>query len=426
MYPPSPFAVPIGSFQTPVQPPSTDPSEGPLFYIPVNCDWMPYVAGALQQLLLQTTWAGTPDEIALAQNRAFNIIAQFNCMTAKQLNQLCPDTPGEGCDDCMGCCVRFQNGVLQTLDCGVWVDVPGQPEGGIGGPTQPGPGAPQAPAGGCVTYHAAVDARGSWLMPTLVNTGDILTPSAWQGATTDVGPVGRWNCYTGLQFALGTCQGSPIIDGSAYAPSLPIGIPLFLVGGVYYDARVPLTVPGSIVNAPLAVLINYAPGGDYHGNMTLDIEFCNNQAVTFTHVFDFTLSDGGWVETPQSEGPGCTAAGAVYTAGVGWALFECPSIGASYINVGVAFTDTALTSVTLELSLSNGNPATSDFELFGTIGSTESQLFHNNPPWPLDLILGGGVSGTFNHIRFRLGIDNNADTDVLVKATITGTGTDPF
>jgi len=73
----------VGSFPSPVTPPNVDPDASPTKSIAINCQWLPYVRGALQQLLLQATWAGDAGAIALAQQRAFNLIDLFQeCSSA--------------------------------------------------------------------------------------------------------------------------------------------------------------------------------------------------------------------------------------------------------------------------------------------------------------------------------------------------------
>jgi len=72
-----PYAQGRGSFLRPVVPPQVDPDASPTITVTLSCQWLPYVRGALKQLLLQATWQGTPADILLAQQRAFNLIDLF-------------------------------------------------------------------------------------------------------------------------------------------------------------------------------------------------------------------------------------------------------------------------------------------------------------------------------------------------------------
>jgi len=79
VYPPSPYAKPIGSFQTPVLPPTSAPADSPTKSFSINCQWLPYVRGALKQLLLQSTWnlEGTELSLGEIQGAVFDLIDIF-------------------------------------------------------------------------------------------------------------------------------------------------------------------------------------------------------------------------------------------------------------------------------------------------------------------------------------------------------------
>jgi len=89
--PDSPFAVPKGSFPDPLPLPTEDPDASPGLTVTVACSWLPYVRGALQQLLLQSTWkTSDPDQLLLAQQRAFNLIDLFQECSTAVLPFACP------------------------------------------------------------------------------------------------------------------------------------------------------------------------------------------------------------------------------------------------------------------------------------------------------------------------------------------------
>jgi len=76
VFPDNPYSPPRGSFTTPVPPPLVDANAEPGISLFINCDWLPYVRGALQQLLLQSTWkVDTPAQLLLAQQRAATLIS---------------------------------------------------------------------------------------------------------------------------------------------------------------------------------------------------------------------------------------------------------------------------------------------------------------------------------------------------------------
>lgn len=82
MWADSDYAPSRGSFLRPVAPPVVDPTTAPTITITISCAWLPFIRGALQQLLLQATWQGDAPTLLEAQQRAFNLIDLFQeCAT---------------------------------------------------------------------------------------------------------------------------------------------------------------------------------------------------------------------------------------------------------------------------------------------------------------------------------------------------------
>lgn len=91
MWPDEPYAPPRGSFNRPVPVPSQDPGDTPSLTVSVACSWLPYIRGALQQLLLQATWdTDDPAQLLLTQERAFALIDIFKECNASDLPFSCP------------------------------------------------------------------------------------------------------------------------------------------------------------------------------------------------------------------------------------------------------------------------------------------------------------------------------------------------
>lgn len=79
MWPDSPFASPRGSFQRPVLPPGAAPDVAPTKTVTVACAWLPFIRGALQQLLLEATWQPTTTPGLLqVQEWVFQLIDIFD------------------------------------------------------------------------------------------------------------------------------------------------------------------------------------------------------------------------------------------------------------------------------------------------------------------------------------------------------------
>lgn len=234
--------------------------------------------------------------------------------------------------------LRFQNGVLQGLCCGVWEDISGQLPGGIGGSDQPGSGTPIPQAGQCTTYKAKVTVTNPWLLPTLVSAGDVIQCSLFGGATTNSAPLGRWNCEDGQVFQLGQCQGFKGFSSGNPAPSLATGCVMIQIGSSYFDANSPVTVPSGVNAQQAALVLNYPTGGSPAGDITCDLQICNNGAVTWTSTLDFTISPYSSVVTPHF---------GAYVAGVGYeGTFE-DSASLSIVQLVIAVSGAHISSMSM-------------------------------------------------------------------------------
>lgn len=290
MYPKSPYAVPVGSFRSPVAIPTTDPNEGPFFYIPVNCTWMPLIAGSLKQLLLQSTWdTDDPDALQAVQGKVFNLIASFNCATAQSLNSLCGSpsvSGGTEVEDCMGCCLKWVNGILSTKNCdGNWVPIEGvQPT------IPPGGGTPPPPSGGCAQYHFSWEASSFRLVPPTVSSGDTLTLTGLQGVSFNE-HTNRWYCPDGSRFFARCISGLTDVDDSAFSATLPVGSvmigltndvanaqPQAITDPYWYNITDgnPFTVPDGFTDAFVIIVVNTRDLPSNSGLMNADLEVCNN------------------------------------------------------------------------------------------------------------------------------------------------------
>ena len=102
---------PLASFIFPVTGPTALPADSPTVCVPINVAWLPFVVGAVAQLLQPQTWNGVGVSIQEMQARATDLLAQF-------INA----------DPCVQFAIRFVSGcALQTsLDGGTtWTTVPG-------------------------------------------------------------------------------------------------------------------------------------------------------------------------------------------------------------------------------------------------------------------------------------------------------------
>lgn len=310
--------------------------------------------GALYELTRWYSWQEDPGHTALATANVWKPI-----WDALRL-QMCADfecpLPIEEWVEEMSLCdnIRFNSdGKLQVLCCGAWVNVDGQPSQGIGGPGQPGGGSGTPGAGQCQTYHAILNGNDQWLAPAVVNAGDTVQISNLQGAWSDGG--GLWYCPIGKEFFAGACT-IQTLDALDPVPSTGHMALLSKIAGTFTDVSsgTIMTVPGGVSNALLIFQANDHSLSDNGGQITFDVNVCNNAVGSFVHTFDFTLSPHGWDNF---------GTGAVWTAGIGWQ--SAPSGVSELLDIEspvvAAFNETRIEVIGVRGSAANGGTSQTDY-----------------------------------------------------------------
>jgi len=89
------FAFPKSSFNQAVTPPSTDPDEGEQWTVCFGIAWLAVILGALDQLLLPTTWVGDVGAVQEAQDRS----ALLKDLFGNPVECAAVDTPAPYWDD---------------------------------------------------------------------------------------------------------------------------------------------------------------------------------------------------------------------------------------------------------------------------------------------------------------------------------------
>ena len=85
------YAGPTSSFNHPVDMPTSEPGSAPTKTLSINCEWLPVIRGALQQLVLQSTWrTHDPAALTLVQMRAMTLISLFDECGTELLPVACP------------------------------------------------------------------------------------------------------------------------------------------------------------------------------------------------------------------------------------------------------------------------------------------------------------------------------------------------
>lgn len=373
--------------------------------------------GALLNLASATQWqddlAHTARDVALVWREVLNNVT--DCAGTPQ-----PIKPhGREVDFDM-------SGLRVDCDCNVWITccdgeekqilTSQQVRDLING--QPGPGAPQPPPGGGEACYDGILRTGtSWLIPTALNTGDVITLSNVAGATND-GIVPGWYCGDGQLFFAGLCIGGVITDGGNRMPTAPNGSLVLYINGTYYDLSAgPFTLPGGIANQQGVLEINYAPGAVGSGELTFTACVQNNQTSSWISIMDFTLNPySSVVAAPFA----AWVIGQGYPGGVNggvpnWAELDIASIdGTTITSMEMLYDDVANggTSITIFFGVAaaiyggvTGTPSTGTNLLYSV-----ADVYTNGSPFGLVAVVGSGTTGSAVNIR---------------RWTIRGTGTKP-
>jgi hypothetical protein len=255
-----------------VDPPSAGPFDDPVQQICINKEWLPYIAGACKQLLLEATWKDTTgDDLVAVQGKVFDLISAFLDVS-------------DGC------------GVL-------------------------------APNLGCFSGSFNEGAYGSESDPDLPCTCERNEVDGWVGCDDD--SLTKTKLSIKQSFNSTFVREYEIFGAAPAANPSTINYTAYLNGDVVATAS-HFHTAGSFVDdlwslgaqADTIVVeiepddntqfLSYSFGGFrlcYAG----DFPFSNEPGLTFSHTFDFTSDDGGWTALSFS-GNTC----AVYSSGVGW------------------------------------------------------------------------------------------------------------
>lgn len=304
----------------------------------------------------------------------------------------------------------------------------------VPGGSQPGSGTPQPPAnGGQACYHASFEGSNKWLLPTLVNAGDVIQISNAHGAASDGTVV--WYCPNGAVFQLGACFGSGTTSGGDPLNTSPHMMLIAKIDSTYYPMyNTTFTVPGGVSAASVEFQLNDSNLADNYGNITFDVCVTNNAAGTWSHTFDFLVSDGGWTVQPAA----AVGVAGSYVPGVGWQGAHIQSPAGSYYNavwIGKTFSSRTITSVQLYYDLaSKGTDQPTNNHIIELWDSSGSEVH---------LEYGAASNGNGQNISFfgsRAGITQLNPTlwssfygtatysgqITVTKIVVSGIGTDPF
>jgi len=313
-----------------------------------------------------------------------------------------------------GCKLQF------SVDCVNWITLydPTECIHEIAG--QPGPSGPVAP-GDCTEFDVTLQANQQWLMPTTITDGSTIEISNVSGAWSD-GNV-NWYCPDGTPYILGQCIGLKGHAGGDPSGSLYHMAVIGVVQSgtpVYFDATGGMyTAPSGTGQQSVVFQANDSNLADNFGQVTFHVKVCNTAVVEWTHVFDFTIDDRGWVGRPSY---------ASYAAAVGW---EDTNYNL-YVQTPVLAGALDLTYFKSEFTV-----VTPDTQTGGVINDVRTtawtqvvELLRNNGLFETGGVLewsGAVTVAAGDCVDFGWSAAGITTAHVrLTKITLGGTGTDPF
>jgi hypothetical protein len=301
---------------------------------------------------------------------------------------------------------------------------------------QPGQGADQPPAGGCVTYKGTLQGNGRFLLPTVVSTGDVITVLSANGLTNDGSEV-PWRNYHGDEVLAGINIGAQFFNPTDVVPTAFHMALIARIGTNYYDISTPFTVPMGVANVQPVVEVNATTFPSVGGSIDLNIEVCNNQTATWSHTFDFTLNSQGWTLSPVP--PGYTGTAGVYSPGNGWLASDVidtlPSRYKFLQIVSPIVPATLITGLSVQFVGALGTVSSPPFgdALYSYNGVTVT-VHQSDPASPLPT---SPYAVTFSPVTmtqvafdilvgFNVGTSDPGGSLTVARFTVTGQGSDPF
>jgi hypothetical protein len=419
VYPPSDYAHAVGSFDRPVPLVEVDPDAEPTVCLRFNRDYIPYVLGALEQLLLQSTWdTNDLNRLSVMQSRVFNLMYIFQIAASCADNTTITESDYQNMPEFRTVCEANKE-YLEWKVCTcpeTWqrlAPISIVPAGG-----QPGSGQGTPEPGGSQQYCYTLMANQALMLPPVVNTGDTITLDSAKGSWNDGGRL-SWYCPDGSIFFADACVGGGApLSGDPVPTAKHMSIIVYIASVPYALVMgVPFVVPSGVSNDQIQLQANDSAIADNSGSVDICVTVQNNGTATWAHSADFALtSDGFTASSGSGFPPGSWAAGQGWNGGISGAPDTRCLIDRSF---GARF----ITSITVTWESQNGAGSY----------SPGIHLYHSGPGVLFHALDGsaGMHTDTFpvNLVADEIDPDifsTGNSTCRLLSWSITGQGTNPF
>lgn len=335
-------------------------------------------------------------------------------------------------------------GLRVDCDCNVWITCCDGTEKqlltadqvqALINPTSPTTPVPQ-PGGHCQTYSTTMIGSDGYLVPGTLNAGDTIHVSNFSGATREGGAL-FWYGPQGLQFFNNAyLPNTTFTDPTDPVPTAPHQSLVLHLGGVYYElVSGTFTVPGGVTNQQGTIVLNTSTAGDLLGTVGFDVEVCNNQALSWSHTFDFTINSFGDLFTFPTHGYLNGPLG-FWSPGVGYVnAYQTASDGKGFSGILMSLVQVIdYFEVRCDFTYVSGSYASVSTNYSFEYNYYPGPTSHNQVVLPtvpnspqIDPI---PISSTNLEVQILAGLrDDGADPGgsvVLTSIRISGTGTDPF
>ncbi len=259
-----------------VLPTTVNPSTSTCWAVPVPDDPFHKAAflGALQTLASAVFWQDDPDHTAKDAAAVWRNIADNL--------ELCPVIQFRNPDPC----------TLQFSDDGgsTWTTIYSDEECENANPQQPG-AQTQPNAGDCTTFRAVLNGNNQWYIPFSLEDGDTVEILSADGIWTDGSSE---FCPDGSNYSGGGCSGggTNVTDPLPSANHMSMILVWPTTGALALPIGTPVTIPGGTGTVNAAIQANTAIISGNFGAISFHVQICK---VGWTSIFDFTVSDGGFV-----------------------------------------------------------------------------------------------------------------------------------
>lgn len=159
---------------------------------------------------------------------------------------------------------------------------------------------PKPAAGGIQQYCKKLYANGKVLIPTPLNTGDVVEITSTDGSGSDGQLFNDWYCADGSKFWLQCGSEQFKYDSADPMPGEHHMSLILQLGASTYVSldHGAVTIPSGISNQIGTIQVNDSALANNPGSYDICFTVQNNQLPDWTHVFDFAIDPGAWILAP--------------------------------------------------------------------------------------------------------------------------------